>query len=209
MPFKKCPQCEGIISLRLRDFIIRSSENPRCENCGTELEIANHAACSALNGLIFSTVFMGLSAAIETGWLRLLAAGAVCWLIDPVIIFIGAERRKVSYRDEDVIKVQRWSTIASISGWLAGTAAVVASFNLISFFQEMIISLDKYYTSNDIDALEGMLGREALLWVVAAAVFGLAAFAVSAISTMITTSLRHEERCEPEGGEAEASGANI
>ena len=209
MPFKKCPQCEGTISLGLRDFIVRSSENPRCGNCGTELEIANHAACSALNGLIFSTVFMGLGAVIETGWLRLLAAGAVCWLIDPVIIFIGAERRKVSYRDDDVIKVQRWSTIASISGWLAGNAAVVTAVNLFSFLQEMIISVDKYYTSNDLSALEEMPGREALLWVLAGAVFGLAAFAFSAISTMATNSLRYEERCKPESDGAEASGANI
>ena len=208
MSGRKCPKCEGNISLRLSDFIRRSSENRRCTECGTEFETTNSAALSALNGVIFCTAVIQLGGVIETGWLRLAAAGAACWVIDPIVTLFCAELQKVSYRDNDVVKAQRWSMVASVSGWLFGTAVVVTAMNFFSFFEEMITSLD-YIESGGTADLGVRAGGEPLLRVFVGAVLGLAAFAVSAIATVIKNNLRCEGKAEAESEAAETSGANF
>lgn len=204
MSGRKCPKCEGNISLRLSDFIQRGSENRRCAECGTELEGTNPAVWSALNGVIFCIVVIWLGSVIETGWLRLAAAGAVCWLVDPIVTLFCAELRAVSYRDNDVVKAQRWSMVASVSGWLFGTAVVVTVMNFASFFEEMITGLDYMESSGTADS--GIrAGVEPLFWVFGGAVLGLTAFAVSAIATVIKNNLRFEGKVEAESEAAEVS----
>lgn len=204
MSGRKCPKCEGKISLRLSDFVRRSSENQRCGLCGTEFETTNSAALSALNGVIFCIVVIQFGGVIETGWLRLIAAGAVCWLIDPIVTFFCAELRAVSYRESDAVKAQRWSMVASVSGWLFGTAVVVTVMNFASFFEEMITGLDYIESSGTAD-LGVWAGVEPLFWVFGGAVLGLAAFAVSAIATVIKNNLRFEVKVEAESEAAEVS----
>jgi hypothetical protein len=117
----KCPICRTRFSSYLEGLARPAYSGVYCTSCGKRLELLNAGICHFISGIIFAVALVLLFfSEMSYLWLWVLLVAALCWLLNPIIVWLFGKWWLWSYRAADAAKVQLLAATQAISTIIAG-----------------------------------------------------------------------------------------
>ncbi len=116
----KCPICRTKFSSYLAGLARPAYGSVYCSGCGKRLELLNAGVCHFISGIIFAVALVLLFfSEVSYLWFWVLLVAALCWLLNPIIVWIFGKWWLWSYRAADAAKVQLLAATQTISTIIA------------------------------------------------------------------------------------------
>jgi len=140
----KCPQCGSKVRwFPPRSFSQWRTGKQQCPGCRAWIELSNSLLVGGLSGLLFGGLIVSSRYwGFPNEWLRFGTVIVICWILGPIIVKTLGRWQVLPRGLKDSAKVQIWSRVLSISGWIAVVAIVVTNVNLGLLTRKLIRTLE-------------------------------------------------------------------
>jgi hypothetical protein len=189
----KCPKCGRPIKWWPDDLFQPICDKKKCVHCEEVLELTNPGVCSVINGLIFSGILVGLTfVGLGWQWLRVLAAGLVCWFIHPFIVQLLGRWSSHAYRAEDLGAARAWAIVGAASWWIFGIAVALMVIGFGLSYRDLLAGLSSWEGAIESQAFEDFTGT-LRSWLPIGVGVALVAFVLAKVAAIRKSQLRNDQ----------------